>query len=46
MFMSLVKINMQFVYMFAAMVLFGIFLGSAGSMLSLNVYLKERKKKQ
>ena len=46
MFMSLVKINMQFVYMFAVMVLFGIILGSAGSMVSLNVYLKERKKKQ
>lgn len=46
MFMSLVKINMDFVYMFIIMVLVGILLGSAGSLLSLNVYLKERAKKQ
>lgn len=44
-FMSLVSVNMDFVYIFAAMILMGIFLGSAGSLLSLNVYLKERAKK-
>lgn len=45
-FMNFVNVNMDFVYMFAVMILFGIFLGSAGSLLSLNVYLKERAKKQ
>ena len=44
-FMNLVSVNMEFVYMFGAMILMGIFLGSAGSLLSLNVYLKERAKK-
>ena len=44
-FMNLVSVNMDFVYMFGAMILMGIFLGSAGSLLSLNVYLKERAKK-
>ena len=44
-FMNLVAVNMDFLYIFLAMVLFGIFLGSAGSMVSLNVYLKERKAK-
>lgn len=44
-FMNLVSVNMDFVYMFAAMILIGIVLGSAGSLLSLNVYLKERAKK-
>ncbi|MBQ2764583.1 MAG: permease-like cell division protein FtsX [Firmicutes bacterium] len=44
-FMNLVSVNMAFVYIFLAMVIFGIFLGSAGSMVSLNVYLKERKAK-
>ena len=45
-FMSLVRINREFYYLFAGMLLFGVLLGSAGSLLSLNVYLKERKKKQ
>lgn len=45
-FMNLVSINTQFVYMFIIMVLFGILLGSAGSMLSLNVYLRERNRKK
>ena len=45
-FMSLVRINREFYYLFALMLLFGVLLGSAGSLLSLNVYLKERKKKQ
>lgn len=45
-FMKLVSVNMEFIYMFAAMILLGIFLGSAGSLLSLNVYLKERKPKR
>ena len=44
-FMNLVSVNMDFVYMFGAMVLLGIVLGSAGSLVSLNVYLKERRKK-
>ena len=44
-FMNLVSVNMTFLYMFGAMILMGIFLGSAGSLLSLNVYLKERAKK-
>jgi cell division transport system permease protein len=44
-FMNLVAVNMDFVYIFLAMMLFGIFLGSAGSIVSLNVYLKERKAK-
>ncbi|MBQ1251684.1 MAG: permease-like cell division protein FtsX [Firmicutes bacterium] len=44
-FMNLVAVNMDFVYIFLAMLLFGIFLGSAGSIVSLNVYLKERKAK-
>lgn len=45
-FMNLVSFNMSFVYMFLVMIVFGIFLGSAGSLLSLNVYLKERKRVQ
>ncbi len=45
-FMNLVSFNMSFVYMFLVMIVFGVFLGSAGSLLSLNVYLKERKKVQ
>lgn len=45
-FMNLVSFNMSFIYMFLVMIAFGIFLGSAGSLLSLNVYLKERKKVQ
>lgn len=45
-FMQLVSFNMNFVYMFAIMIAFGIFLGSAGSLLSLNVYLKERRRTQ
>lgn len=45
-FMNLVSFNMNFIYMFLVMIAFGIFLGSAGSLLSLNVYLKERKKVQ
>lgn len=44
-FMNLISVNADFIYMFCAMVLFGIILGSAGSMVSLNVYLKERRKK-
>lgn len=45
-FMNLVAVNMDFVYIFAAMLVFGVILGSVGSMVSLNVYLKERVKKQ
>lgn len=45
-FMNLVSFNMSFVYMFLVMIVFGIFLGAAGSLLSLNVYLKERKRVQ
>lgn len=45
-FMNLVAVNMDFIYIFAAMLIFGIILGSVGSMVSLNVYLKERVKKQ
>lgn len=45
-FMNLVAVNMDFVYIFAAMLIFGVILGSVGSMVSLNVYLKERVKKQ
>jgi cell division transport system permease protein len=45
-FMNLVSFNMYFLYMFLVMIAFGIFLGSTGSLLSLNVYLKERKKMQ
>lgn len=45
-FMNLVTVNMDFIYIFAAMLIFGIILGSVGSMVSLNVYLKERVKKQ
>lgn len=45
-FMNLVSFNMNFIYMFLIMIAFGIFLGSTGSLLSLNVYLKERKKTQ
>lgn len=45
-FMNLVAVNMDFIYVFAAMLIFGIILGSVGSMVSLNVYLKERVKKQ
>lgn len=44
-FMSLIRINREFYYLFAGMLIFGVLLGSAGSLLSLNVYLKERKKK-
>lgn len=45
-FMNLVAVNMEFLYVFFAMLVFGIILGSVGSMVSLNVYLKERTKKQ
>ena len=45
-FMSLVRVNTDFFYIFGFMLLFGVLLGSAGSLLSLNVYLKERAKKQ
>lgn len=45
-FMNLVTVNMAFLYVFVAMLVFGIILGSVGSMVSLNVYLKERTKKQ
>ena len=45
-FMNLVAVNMDFLYVFVAMLVFGIILGSVGSMVSLNVYLKERTKKQ
>ena len=45
-FMNLVSVNMDFIYVFVAMLVFGIILGSVGSMVSLNVYLKERTKKQ
>ena len=45
-FMNLVAVNMDFLYIFLAMVVFGILLGSAGSMVSLNVYLKERRAKK
>ncbi|MBQ2764590.1 MAG: ABC transporter permease, partial [Firmicutes bacterium] len=45
-FMNLVAVNMDFIYVFVAMLVFGIILGSVGSMVSLNVYLKERIKKQ
>lgn len=41
-FSSLVTPNMYFVYIFSAMVIMGIILGSLGSIVSLNVYLKER----
>lgn len=45
-FMNLVSFNMNFVYLFLIMIAFGILLGSTGSMLSLNVYLRERRKAQ
>ncbi|MEG0873954.1 MAG: permease-like cell division protein FtsX [Clostridiales bacterium] len=43
-FSNLVAPNMYFIYIFSAMVIAGVFLGSAGSILSLNVYLKEKVK--
>ena len=44
-FMKFIEVNLQFVYIFVLMLIFGLILGSAGSMISLNVYLKERKQK-
>lgn len=41
-FSNLVAPNMYFVYIFSAMVVMGIILGSLGSIVSLNVYLKEK----
>lgn len=41
-FSNLVAPNMYFVYIFSAMVIMGIILGSLGSIVSLNVYLKEK----
>ena len=43
-FANLVAPNMNFIYIFIAMVIVGVFLGSAGSLISLNVYLKEKSK--
>ncbi|MEG1479176.1 MAG: FtsX-like permease family protein, partial [Clostridiales bacterium] len=43
-FSNLVAPNMYFIYIFSAMIIAGVFLGSAGSILSLNVYLKEKVK--
>lgn len=41
-FSNLVAPNMYFVYIFGAMVIMGVVLGSAGSLISLNVYLKDK----
>lgn len=41
-FSNLVTPNMYFIYIFSAMVIMGIILGSLGSIVSLNVYLKEK----
>ena len=43
-FANLVAPNMYFVYIFSAMVIMGVILGSAGSLVSLNVYLKDKAK--
>lgn len=43
-FANLMAPNMYFLYLYIAMVIAGVFLGSTGSLISLNVYLKERAK--
>ncbi|MEE0776677.1 MAG: permease-like cell division protein FtsX [Bacillota bacterium] len=43
-FANLMAPDMNFIYIFIAMIIVGVFLGSAGSMISLNVYLKEKSK--
>lgn len=43
-FANLMAPDMNFIYIFIAMVIVGVFLGSAGSLISLNVYLKEKSK--
>lgn len=43
-FTSLIRPDIYFIYMYIAIVIIGIFLGAFGSILSLNVYLREKRK--